>query len=290
MKPATKTLLMILILAVLLVSAVSALTIESVTSNPNQIEPGEVAKLSLNIENNLGEDIKNIIVSLDLSEVPFAPYQSSSQQAIEELEDNEDEKVNFEIIALAKADSGVYKIPVKISYNSTEKTSFISLTINAKPKLRVDYEGTLIKGKNNDLSIKIINSGLSDVKLLSAEISNVLGLQILTPKYIYIGDLDSDDFDVAEFKVFIKENAPGLINLPVKINYRDSTNKEINKQISLSLKTYTKEEAVKLGLIKKDTTLIYIFIIVGLILIYIIYRKIKKRRRLKRAKAEIEGR
>lgn len=148
---ANKILLILGLVIVVQLCLASALTISSVTSNPAEIQPGEKVSLSLEIENKLDTDVTDVLISLDLTQVPFAPYQSSSQISYDEIREDRSKIAEFDLIANSNAESGTYKIPVKISYtlDDVEKTSsgLVSLMINAKPKLEVNSDSTLIKGK-----------------------------------------------------------------------------------------------------------------------------------------------
>jgi len=274
-----KAIISLIIAALMLTSLASALTINYVSTTPSQVEPGKTATISLGIKNNLDEDIENVGISLDLENLPIAPYKESTEKTIDEIEEDKTKYLEFEIIVLSEASSGTYKIPVSINYNETQKTSYISLIVNAQPSLELDYEGTLIKGGNNELTLRIINSGLEDVKLLSIAVDDGSGLKFLSSKYVYIGDVDSDDFETVEFDVFIRENAGSTIELPVQFSYRDSLNKVYEESRSVVIKIYTVDEAVSVGLIAKSNTMTYVGWIIGIIVIYILYRIIRKRRR-----------
>jgi len=280
----------IIMAGISLLNLASALTITSVTSNPQEIQPGEKVSLDLEIENNLNDDVTDVTISLDLKDVPFAPYQSSSDISYDEIREDRSKNVEFELIANSDAESGTYKIPVKISYilNNEEKESsgLVSLLVHAEPKLEISLEDSvLIKGKNNDLRVKIVNSGLGNAKFLNVKIKEVSGLKLLSASSVYLGNLDSDDFDSAEFKVFISEQA-GIINLPVTLTYTDARNNKIGEDLSLQLKTYTEKQAVELGLIKKSNTAIIVSGIIIIVILFFVYRGI--RRKLKKKKLEQE--
>ena len=275
-----------LLIVVQIISLASALTITSVSSSPSEIAPGESVSVRLTVENNLNNDIENVVVSLDLTNVPFAPYQSSNQVTFSKIKEDNDREASFNLISFANAESGTYKIPVKMSYtyNDEIKTDdgIISLIINAKPIIDISAENSvLIKGKSDTLSIKIVNSGLGGLKFLNVQINSASGLKVVSSDNVYIGNIDSDDFDTAEFEIFVNADASSNINLPVEISYRDSRNNEITENKNLILRTYTNEEAIQLGLVQKSNTLTYVGVVVGLIVIYLIYRGIKKRRKRK---------
>ena len=137
-----KNKILILIIALFLtqIYLASALTITSVKTNPGEVQPGGKFTLELKIENNLNTDIKNVVVSLILSSaqetIPFAPYQSSSEYTIDEIENGEDEKASFDLIVFSDAVSGTYTIPVQVSYdNKSENLGVVTVIVNAKPKI-----------------------------------------------------------------------------------------------------------------------------------------------------------
>ena len=163
------------------------------------------------------------------------------------------------------------------------KQGLVTLTINSEPIISVERnDGLILKGRKNEIQLSIINKGLSDVKFLDIEITEISGITVLSQKSIYIGDLDSDDFDSAKFEVFIKGSTQKNINLPVKIIYRDITNKEYTENLFVNLRVYSKEEAIELGLLKKSNTLNIVIGVVVLIAGYIAYKKIKKFRRARK--------
>ena len=282
-----------LVLAILFLSSLaSALNIDSVSVKPEEIKQGEKISLELVIENNLDSDVEDVSISLDLKDIPFAPYLTSNQVSYEGIKEGKEKEARFNLIAFSDAESGTYKIPVKISYildlKEIEKEGVVSLIINAKPELEVFAEDAiLIKGQSSELIIRIVNSGLGDVKLLSLELETVRGMRILDNKKVYIGDIDSDDFDSVEFKLKVDENAPSIISLPIKLNYKDFQNNNIEENKNLELRIYTKEQAINLGLVKKSNTLVIVIGIIILIILFLVYRAIRKKLKKKRLGQEV---
>jgi hypothetical protein len=271
-----------------LISLFSALVIDSVSTLPNEVSPGETAKILIVLENDGDNDIEDVSVSLDLTNVPFAPFGSSSEVSINAIDENDDEDVSFRVIVLGDAESGIYKIPVIIKFNEKGdikiRNSLIGLTVNSKPLIGVDVEDSLLlKGKENIVSIKIINKGLSKIKFLDVEIERLNHFDVLGSSMEYIGDIDSDDFDTVEFKVLFKEKIPSSVDFPVQVNYRDVLNREHKETFNLRLRVYSEEKAVELGLIEKSNTRFYVVAIVFLVIVYFVYGRIRKRMRAKLA-------
>ncbi len=267
---------------ILSLSFISAVSIIDVSSSPEEVAPGEIVEVSIEIENIFEDPIENINVKLDLENTPFAPYQSSSEKFLDELDDGDKEDFKFKLIALPETSSGIYKIPVEISYGENEtKYELISLIVNSKPELKVSLEDSivLIKGQENTVSIKIVNSGLSDVKFVYLTVNNVNGVKFFSEKEQYIGDINSDDFDNVEYQVYVDGDASGTITLPVILRFKDATNKEFTETKNLILKTYSLKEAQNLGLVKKPNYTIYA--IVGVVVLGYIFYRIRKKKKLK---------
>jgi len=284
----TITIILGILLAISMFNLISAVSITDVLSSPQEVAPGGIVEISIEIENIFGYDVDNLNVKLDLSgeDVPFAPYQSSSEEFLEELKKGDEENFKFKLIVLPETASGIYKIPVKISYeneegNSSTKTDLISITVNSEPEIKISVEDSLalIKGKQNTLSIRLVNSGLADVKFVYIQVKDVVGIRFFSEKEQYIGDIDSDDFDSVEYDVYINAGASNSITLPVTLKFRDATNKEFTENKNVILRTYSLKEAQELGFVKKPGYTGYIVGVV-LILIYFGYR-IRKRRKKK---------
>src|SRR3972149_6535337 len=209
-----------LFLVISLFSLASAVTIKSAVTSPSEIAPGEIAKITIEIENTLDSDVENVNVALDLSgTVPIAPYQGSSEESIDEIQEGDEEKFSFSVIVLPEAVPGIYKVPVKISYeiNNTRETKngTIGIIINSPPQIRISVEGYLIKGQEGSFEVRIVNDGLSDLKFVSVQITQpVSGATINSPLYEYLGNIDSDDFETVEVSVFARENSGSSISIP----------------------------------------------------------------------------
>ncbi len=291
MKTSLKTILMLCMVLIGL-SLVSAISITDVSSSPTEVAPGEEVKITIEIKNIFSYDVENLNVKLDLSseDVPFAPYQSSSEKFLDALDEGKEEDFKFKLISLPEAHTGIYKIPVLITYEyegenktlSGEKTETISVTVNSKPELRIslDDSAVLIKGKENTFSVKVINSGLSDVKFVYLSVGDSSSIKFLSEKEQYIGDIDSDDFDSAEYNAFIKSSAAGSITLSVTLTFLDATNKEFTETANIILKTYSIREARDLGLVKKPSYTAYIIII--LVIVGYFVRRYFRKRKLKK--------
>jgi len=286
--------LIMLCMVLVSLSFASAVSIIDVSSSPSEVAPGEVISITIEIENIFGYDVYNLNVKLVLSgiDVPFAPYQSSSEKFLDELGHGDEEDFKFKLIALPSTPTGIYKIPVEISYTYDEgnktlpgtNTGVISVTVNSEPELKISLEDSdvLIRGKENTFSIRIINSGLADVKFVYLIAGDAARIEFISEQEQYMGDIDSDDFDSAEFKIYLEEDASNSISLPVILKFKDATNKEFQEVKALTLKTYSLKEAQNLGLVKKPNYIPYI--VIGVLVIGYFVRRYFKKRKLKKSR------
>lgn len=297
------------VLAIIIIATfnlASALTISDVSTSPGTVQPGQTFTLSFDIENNVQDDIEDVSVSLLLNgytqiitgtsfqqiyaAVPFSPYQASNIQTFDEIREDKSKSLDFDLIVNSDANSGTYKIPVQMEYNignnKTTGIGIISVIVNAKPILSVSSDSSgIIKGQVNDVTIKIVNSGLGDAKFLSVNVNGISGASIIGASNFYIGNINQDDFDTIKLSLSVNQNSPSIISIPLEITYKDSSTKQYTETNSVTVNAYTKEQAISIGLIQKSNTGLYISIIVLVIAAYIIYRIIRgifKRRKNKR--------
>jgi hypothetical protein len=284
-KKMKKQIILTIISAIIMLSIISlasAIRIDSVSMNPESIAPGESSNIDILVKNNGANEITDITISLDFTNLPLAPYNSGSDFSIDQIDSDKLKQTEFEVIALNTAKSGIYKIPVKIEYTEDDvvkvKQSMISLMVNSEPIIEVNAEdGLLLKGQENKISLKIVNKGLADVKFLEVKAGTSTYYNLLSQNKVYIGDVDSNDFQTADFSLFFKETVPNTINFPVSIVYKDITNKEYTQEIVIPLKVYSQQQAQSLGLVAKSNVQYYVIGIVILVVFYIIYRLVRRR-------------
>lgn len=249
------------------------------------IYPGESEEITLEIENNENFDIEDISVALDLSELPFTSV-GSSEKDIDDLDEDDDDDVSFTLRASTDIIPGDYNIPYILKYVNVdnksevlEKTGSFGLRVSAKTDLdfMVDVQDNAIVGEEGEISLEIINKGLGEIKSVSVQIFPQ-GFELLSKDKIFVGTIDADDSDTATFDVIYKTTNPVL---SAKVEYKDFDNKDQTETVNLSFKVYTKEKAFELGILKKPNYIIYLVIGI-LVVVYIIYRILKKRKRKNR--------
>jgi hypothetical protein len=261
------------------------LSVESIESSPKSISPGENFELSLELRNNADSLIRDIKVKLGLSDpdIPIAPSDSIAEKQIYQISSDTGKFMKFNLVAMPDAKGGIYKIPINLSYTdetgvSYSKSDIISLKIASTPDLLVTIESSEIKAKvkSGKVSIKIVNRGLTNIKLLSAKLSETKDFEIVSQPEVYVGNIDSDDYETVDYTLNVK-SYDSTITLPIELKYKDATNQEQNQKINLILKTYSQSRlASTLSGIFSGLVIIVIIVGIGLGIRWLLKRRKKK--------------
>ena len=264
------------------------INVVSIATKPVQFLPGQKGDADIVIKNTADSTLKNIKVTMDLSSatVPFAPLGKSTTYMINNMAGGEEETATFEIIATPEAISGIYKIPLTITFsdnvgNDYTSSEIVSLIVGGTPDLlvNVEPEKLFLSGTTGDIRVNIINKGLVDVKYVTVKIENTDNFELLSNDEIYIGNIDSDDFDSASFSIHISPSFSGDLSIPMTLTYMSANNDAFEVDETLEMRVYTASEAQSLGLISKSSASTIYAAIVIVAVVYIGYRKYKKRKK-----------
>ena len=270
----------LILTALIITNLASAITIKSVTAPT--LAPGEEGEIIIELENNFDDDATDISLQLALNGLPFISI-GSSEASISELETNDEEELTFKIKASNDINPGDYEIPYNLQYTINKeikkRTGSIGIKVNASPELTftVSTEKPILNMQDK-LSLKIINKGLADARFVSVKILPQ-GFTLLSEKEVYIGSIESDDFETADFDIIYTSKSPVFSAI---LEYTDFNNKRLTKIINLPVNVYTREKALELGLTNKNNTPFYIGIVITIILIFILYRIVRKNIRRKK--------
>lgn len=279
MKTQIKTItgIIFLILTITFVSSV-AIDADYIT-----LYPGSQERVSIEIDNNEDFDIEDISVALLIDEVPFTIV-GSSERNIDDINENDEERVSFIIKAFTDITPGDYNIPYIIKYKNSdnetqtfEKEGSFGIRVTAKTEIDfvVEIRGFAIVGEEGRISLELINRGLGEIKSASVQIFPN-GFELLSKDKVFIGTVDADDTDLASFDVIYKSTNP---TISARIEYKDFDNKDRVETVNIPFKVYTKDEAIELGLIKNSNTARNAGIVIVLLIAWFVWRGIKKKRK-----------
>jgi hypothetical protein len=253
------------------------LYIKEINITPYEISPGEDAKINIELENIGDSRLRDVILRLNLPSEFSPSIGDITEKKIREMQGSSIEKIYFSVTALPDASPGIYRIPVDISYlnkigDTIQENNTIGIAIAAEPELLVSISDSEIFNGNNlgDVTVRIVNKGLTEIKFLTVEVLDSEDYSIISANKDYLGDVDSDDFEDAEFKInLVKEK--NNIDIPLKFEYRDSNNKKYSEELIINLNIPEKSQVSSSSGIN-----VWLIILVSVIVIYILYRVVKK--------------
>lgn len=273
----------------------ATLAIEEVKSSPEMLEAGEDGTISIRVKNMADSSLKDITMTLDLTletigaadldGLPFAPIGSGKEKKMARLSAGEETVFTYKIIAYPTAESRIYKIPLQVRFFDeigTEyvKNDIISIIVGSTPDISIvlDEVSSIRKGSSGEIALRFINKGLTDIKFLDVIMKENSNFELISPKEVYIGNVDSDDYEVAEYTLYVMPDAQDKIFLPIHYEYLDANNNKYSKDIEIEMKTLTDEQAKKLGVQQQGNSGTIIIIVVLLVVAFIAYRIFRKKK------------
>ena len=264
------------------------LYVNNVSMTPEIVAPGSSGILKFNIENTGAENLSDLIITLSLP-VEIASYNGLNNKKIAFLDSGQSASIQFSFIVLPTTEEGIYKIPLNLSYlnhigDQRVDNETITLVVKSNLSLAAQVKSTEIYSGNKlgSVSIKVINGNVGNIKFLDVKLNPSKDYSIISNNEQYIGDLNSDDFSVADFKIKIL-SSKREINLPLTLEYKDALNQDYSQQVNVTLKILSASE---MG-IKRSYTGLFVIIIILAIGGYIYYRKYKSKNVIASKKANL---
>ncbi|MCH8003253.1 MAG: hypothetical protein IH934_01370 [Nanoarchaeota archaeon] len=262
------------------------LAVDSVSLDKKTLEPGSSGNIKIMLSNKADSVLKDIKVTLDIDKSLFVPLGSTNEKSIYQIDAKEDYEFNFKILANPEAESGVYQVPLKIAYSDELGKGYVTngtigIVIGAIPDLSVTLDDSDIyeAGKSGEIVIKVVNKGVINIKFVNMKLLSSEDYRILSNEDKYLGNIESDDFETAEFKLFVDKTRSKQITLPLVLEYKDANNNDFSDKIELKLNLYTASEAKKLGLKQGNRFMGALIIIVIVVAGLWYYRKRRKMRK-----------
>ena len=202
------------------------------------------------------------------STLPLAPYQSSSERIIPQLQSGYQQTLTFTLIAEPDATSGLYKVPINLTYNDEKGTSYhvediLVVLIGETPQVRayVKKSTVLEPGTAGKITLEIANSGSTDVKFMELELLPSEDYQLVSTRdYFYLGNIASDDTQSEEIDIYLNKGIKKAL-IPVQLKYTDGNNHAYQQIFDLEMNTYSSSKLIRFGVKQGSSSWIFIFLI-----------------------------
>lgn len=252
----------------------------TIDSEPEKIPQGGIANINVNLKNKDTSLLKDISVELDLPD-ELVPVGSTVLKKIQKINPNREETLTYTVTALGDATSKAYSIPLTVAYSDETGYNYtqsdtMGLLVGSDPDYYVNVEesDTFSKGSKGQVVLSVSNTGPADIKFLTVELLPSDNFVVVSNSKTYIGNLEPDDYETAEFEVYVKKS--GKIPLGVEVAYRDNYNMKHVTTHTVNLQSYTMWELKRYGLVEKGSTVNIILYILVIIFLYLTYKNWRK--------------
>ncbi|MDO8480224.1 MAG: hypothetical protein Q7S65_00240 [Nanoarchaeota archaeon] len=268
----------------------AAVGISKISASPSPLAPGSTSKVVFTIDNFAGSAITDVKLNLELYKVytsttgftektlPFTPIGSSNEKTLNRIDAGKSATLSFDLFTDADAASQAYKVPFTLGYADTSgknstRIGIVGLVVDAAPDVSISIDSSTAKrGAEGTIAFKFVNKGFSDVKFLTVTLKETQEFDLLGNKEVYIGELDSDDYETAEFPILVTDGKDGTIDLPLHAEYRDANGKLYERDVVLSARTDTKRQGGSAWV-----GVLIVILIIGAGVAFYIHRKRKKK-------------
>lgn len=240
-----------LILAPVVFAAVvpigGVLKIELAKYDPFPAEGGKIVTVWIKAENVGTETVKDARFALK-ADYPFSLPNNDPVRNYGGIGAGDDVLLEYKLFIDTNAPNGTHKM--KIIYGSGDKITAekeFEITVKEREK-DADLEALLVKldpeaypGSDSRLTMDIVNRnpGTAYFTLVKAESPAA----IIEKNEVYVGNLESDDFDSVDFDLRIKDVQPGEYPVNVTMTYKNKDSVVLEKKDIVTIKVVSENEA-----------------------------------------------
>lgn len=253
----------------------SVINVKNVSTIPNVFSQGKQGVLKIILRNEEGLVLRDILAEINIDDVPIVPEDGLTIKKASNLNENQEKEINFNVLVLPDADSGIYKLPLKINYtdnsgNIKSFSSYVAIKINEAPTYDLYVESYSKSSGLYSINFKIANIGKSDMELVRIKLLDSEEFSSRSNPIIEVGSLDSDSS--TKETILAKIEKKDETTIPLEISFRDSLNEEYSENRTL---IFNKNKV--LDETNSSTSSWIVFSIIILFVIYFFYKKRKKK-------------
>jgi hypothetical protein len=245
------------------------LVLQQSTTDPETVSPGQNAKLTLTFSNEGNTALEGITVGVNLDDLSeISPTGTGTELIIQKIKPGETGEAVFSFILAPDAEIKVYKVPLDLEYEDArgtdyEKTTHTSIIAAAQPEYILNLEESDVykKKESGNVVISLSNIGVGDINYATITLKENDYYTILSPDAVYLGNLESDDFETAQFTLYTNHYAEE-IPLEFTLFYKDNYNKNYEEEITLQMKLFTSGEAKRYGLVEPGNSWIILLLLI----------------------------
>lgn len=238
-----------------------SLAVKHVDIQPPIITPGRTANVTLTISSSAGSLLRDVVAQLTLDDTPFVTDASTARRNIGEISGGAQATTTYRLTARPDASADIYSVPVTITFldadgeNRTQQDR-VGLRVTTEQNTVAIVEDAQRTSQGTEVTVRIVNKGLSEIKFLQAAVEDAQGYTInAQQKQAYLGNVDSDDWETLRFTVDTDQER---IDVPLTYSYEDTFNNQHQDNATLSISIPPQDTSIGAG-----TLLLIALVIIG---------------------------
>lgn len=209
------------------------LILETYTTEPDFLAPGDTFTLTLQLSNVGGGDAGRLTVALGgeggASLTPFIPRNAGNVLFVNEVKQGERVTLTRQLLIDGSADAKAYNLPIALAYDDPrasrqEDVQRLSLIVRKRPELQVKFfrqPDTLTVGNPMPVSLEIINIGRHAVNVTEITAQSP-AMEVQVEGLPFVGPLDPGGS--APLDLLLVPQAGGPAEIVVSTHYRNDFN------------------------------------------------------------------
>lgn len=233
---------------------------------PERVAPGSTNDVTVTLRNLANTQFKNIDVELDLDDLPIA-VGDTSRKRVPRLGGGETVNVTYRMFVDEAADRGIQRIPVSLEYQNVAGNSFTQeqttgVVVGGYSDIAVGVERTDIysAGTRGELTLRVVNRGAGEASFVNVAIPDAEEYEVLSSPDIYIGNMIPDDYQTAEFDIYV-ENAVDSLQVPVKVSYVNAEGRSVEETQEIHVQLYEDALLARYGLANGTDPFLYLALV-----------------------------
>ena len=225
-----------------LVSATELALVEISDVSPNILMPGEETQLSFEIENIGDFDLENIVFSWEESSGNILPIGSSNTKILEELDEGDDETIEFNVLASTDIDPGLYELILNLKFlvgdETITQTSNVGIIVGGE----TDFDLSVSDISGNEVLLSVSNIGQNDANSVSVSIPPQSNFKSVGTSLSTLGNIEKNDYSIVSFQL-TSISSSDILN--VEIFYTDTTGvrQTITEQVEVKLSSTSSQNS-----------------------------------------------
>ena len=209
------------------------------------------------------------------------PLGSGNRKLISSVNSNSFSIVPVSVVVSPDAEQGVYPLLITLTYSDqtgTEQNISSTLGLRVIGDFRfivsLDSQSLIAPGMSGTAEIKIANAGTQEAQFLTVSMADSSPLVGIKPAVIYVGNLESDDYDTETVSFVVGSTSPGEYPINLEIAYKDIYGNSYSDLYSAGVTVLSSDYVAA-----QTRDYSFIFYIAVAVIAYLLYRKFRKKKR-----------